>query len=82
MAVKEELVTPILQYPTPSKSSGYSGYTSLDPNNFDWGERLDTNKTYLSPLLQASGIFTSVSPFKPLLIKTPYSNQTTTQLPK
>ena len=37
MEVKEEVVTPILQYPTPSKSSGY---TSLDPNNFDWGENL------------------------------------------
>ena len=37
MAVKEELVTPLLQYPTPSKSLGY---TSLDPNNIDWGENL------------------------------------------
>ena len=35
--VKEEVVTPILQYPMLSISLGY---TSLDPNNFDWGENL------------------------------------------
>ena len=35
MEVKEEVVTPILQYPTPSISSWYM---LLDPNNFDWGE--------------------------------------------
>ena len=34
--VKEELVTPNLQYPL----SISSGYTSVDPNNFDWGENL------------------------------------------
>ena len=33
--VKEESVTPQLQYLTPSISSGY---TSLDPDNFDWGD--------------------------------------------
>ena len=33
--VKEEVVTPFLQYPTLSISLRY---TSLDPNNFDWGE--------------------------------------------
>ena len=35
MEVKEEVVTPILQYLMPSISSGY---TSLDPNNFDLGK--------------------------------------------
>lgn len=34
MVIKEESVTPQLQYPMSSESSGY---TSLDPNSFNWG---------------------------------------------
>ena len=33
--VKEELITPCLQYPVTNKPFRY---TSLDPNDFDWGD--------------------------------------------